>query len=623
MGFNYGYFEEDHLPKVGEIRLWRRIMRYVAPHWKWVAGALLLASLITAASLALPYIIKISIDGYITNQELVFEERLHGLVRMAMIFIGFVGLEFLAKFLQVVLLEWAGQWIMHTMRQQLFSHLISLDLAFFNTNPVGKLVTRLTNDIQNMQEMFTSVIVTIFNDLIKLVGILTILYWMNWRLALVMSALIPLVLGNVAWFSRLARNAFRRIRTQLAKINSYLQESLSGIAIIQLFLREKDTLNRFKELNEAYFLRAIYQIKIFGIFMPMIEIMNSVAIALIIWYGGGEVIRGNMSLGVLVAFISYMRLFFQPMRELSQKYSIVQSAMASAERIFQLLDTKRTLPVVENPKRPQTVAGEIEFCNVTFGYEPDQPILKNFSLKVKPGETLAIVGATGSGKTTVINLLERLYDPDKGEILFAGQNLRELDLNWLRSQIGLVLQDIFLIPASIRENILLDQELDEATLQDIISKVQLNELLSNLPDGLETKVGEVGMQLSAGQQQLLSFARVLARNCRILVLDEATSNVDTETETLIEKAIATTLAGRTSIVIAHRLSTIRQADRIIVMAGGEIIERGNHAALMNNKGLYYQLQIMQNNECPEDKTKQLRARSKITSHSETQSEQGG
>ena len=606
MSFNYGYFEEDHLPKVGEIRLWRRIMRYVAPYWKWVAGAVLLASLITAASLALPYIIKISIDGYITNQELVSEERLHGLVRMAMIFIGFVGLEFLAKFLQVVLLEWAGQWIMHNMRQQLFSHLISLDLAFFNTNPVGKLVTRLTNDIQNMQEMFTSVIVTIFNDLIKLVGILTVLYWMNWRLALVMSALIPLVLGNVAWFSRLARNAFRRIRTQLAKINSYLQESLSGIAIIQLFLREKDTLNQFKELNEAYFLRAIYQIKIFGIFMPMIEIMNSVALALIIWYGGGEVIRGNMSLGVLVAFIAYMRLFFQPMRELSQKYSIVQSAMASAERIFQLLDTKCTLPVVENPKRPQTVAGEIEFCNVTFGYEPDQPILKNFSLKVKPGETLAIVGATGSGKTTVINLLERLYDPDKGEILFAGQNLRELDLNWLRSHIGLVLQDIFLIPASIRENILLDHELDEATLQDIVFKAQLNELLSNLPDGLETKVGEGGMQLSAGQQQLLSFARVLARNCRILVLDEATSNVDTETETLIEKAIATTLAGRTSIVIAHRLSTIRRADRIIVMAGGKIIEQGNHAALMNNKGLYYQLQIMQNNECPEDKIKRGR-----------------
>ncbi|MEA1934597.1 MAG: ABC transporter ATP-binding protein [Thermodesulfobacteriota bacterium] len=601
MSFNYGYFEEDHLPKVGEIRLWRRIMRYVAPYWKWVAGAVLLASLITVASLALPYIIKISIDGYITNQELVSEERLHGLVRMAMIFISFVGLEFLAKFLQVVLLEWAGQWIMHNMRRQLFSHLIFLDLAFFNTNPVGKLVTRLTNDIQNMQEMFTSVIVTIFNDLIKLVGILTVLYWMNWRLALVMSALLPLVFGNVAWFSRLARNAFRRIRTQLAKINSYLQESLSGIAIIQLFLREKDTLNQFKELNEAYFLRAIYQIKIFGIFMPMIEMMNSVAIALIIWYGGGEVIRGNMSLGVLVAFIAYMRLFFQPMRELSQKYSIVQSAMASAERIFQLLDTKCTLPVVENPKRPQTVAGEIEFCNVTFGYEPDQPILKNFSLKVKPGETLAIVGATGSGKTTVINLLERLYDPDKGEILFAGQNLREFDLNWLRSRIGLVLQDIFLIPASIRENILLDHELDEATLQDIVYKAQLNELLSNLPDGLETKVGEGGMQLSAGQQQLLSFARVLARNCRILVLDEATSNVDTETETLIEKAIATTLAGRTSIVIAHRLSTIRRADRIIVMAGGEIVEQGNHAALMNNKGLYYQLQIMQNNECQEDK----------------------
>lgn len=594
---DYGYFEEDHLGQVSEGGLWRRIMGYVRPYWVQVCGAVFLSLLITAASLSLPYIIRISIDNYIVNQELISAERLQGLTRLATFFVVLIGLEFLANFLQVILLEWTGQQIMHRLRQQLFGHLLDLDLAFFNKNPVGRLVTRLTNDIQNMHEMFTSVIVTIFNDMIRLVGILVVLFWMNWRLALVMSLLIPVMLGNTLWFSKLARDAFRAIRTHLARINSYLQEALSGISIIQLFLREQDTLKKFEKLNQAYFSKTLYQIKIFGIFMPLIEVMSSVAVALIIWYGGGEIIQGTMSLGVLVAFISYMRLFFQPMRELSQKYSIVQSAMASAERIFQLLDTKSSISVQASLKRPQSVRGEIEFRNVTFSYAPDQEVLHDFSLKIEPGKTLAIVGATGSGKTTVINLLERLYDPDNGEIMLDGHNLQTLDMKWLRSRIGLVMQDVFLVPGSIRENILLDNEFDDDTLQTIIDKAQLRDLLDVLPDGLNTLVGEGGTELSAGQRQLLSFARVLARDSRILVLDEATSNVDTETETRIELAIATTLAGRTSIVIAHRLSTIRRADSIVVMDKGEIIEKGNHDMLMAKKGLYYHLQTLQNGEC--------------------------
>jgi ATP-binding cassette subfamily B protein len=504
---------------------------------------------------------------------------------------------FLANFFQVTLLEWTGQNIMHRMRQHLFGHILDLDVGFFNKNPIGKLVTRLTNDIQNMHDMFTSVIVTLFNDSIRLIGILTVLFWMNRRLALVVSLLIPIIAVNTYWFSRLARDASRRIRTQLAKINSYLQEAISGITVIQLFMREKDTAKRFNELNRSYFRKTFYQIKLFGVFMPMLEVLSAVAVGLIIWYGGGEIIREQMTLGVLVAFLSYMRLFFQPLRELSQKYSIVQSAMASAERIFQLLDTKPAMPLPEAPLLPGIVKGNIGFTDVTFGYEPDCPVIRNFSMDVRAGETVAIVGATGAGKTTIINLLERYYDPDHGEIRIDGHNLCRLDATWLRRQIGLVMQDVFIVPDSVRKNILLDREMDDNRLQRIIEKAQLTELVENLPRGLDTRIGEGGMEISAGQRQLLAFARVLARDPCILVLDEATSNIDSETEILIERAIGTTLANRTGIIIAHRLSTIRRADRILVMDHGEIVEQGTHEALMKRHGLYYHLQCLQNSDC--------------------------
>jgi ATP-binding cassette subfamily B protein len=445
--------------------------------------------------------------------------------------------------------------------------------------------------------MVTSVIVTLFNDCIRIIGILTVLFWMNYRLALVVCLLLPIIAINTYWFSRLARDAFRRIRTQLAQINAYLQEALSGIAVIQLFMREDDTRQRFADLNLSYFEKTLYQIKIFGIFMPMLEVLSAVAVALIIWYGGGETIRGRLSLGELVAFLSYIRLFFQPLRELSQKYSIVQSAMASAERIFQLLDTKSVLESPAAPLTPPRVAGSIEFRDITFAYEPDRAVLTNFSLSVRPGETVAIVGATGSGKTTIINLLERFYDPDKGEIRIDKINIRDLGTDWLRRQVGLVMQDVFLLPASIRKNILLDQEMADSRLQKIIDRAQLTELVDNLPQGWDTQIGEGGMEVSAGQRQLLAFARVLARDPRILVMDEATSNIDSETEILIERAIETTLANRTGIIIAHRLSTIRRADRILVMDNGRIIEQGTHEKLMARRTLYFHLQCLQQSDC--------------------------
>ncbi|MCK8602780.1 ABC transporter ATP-binding protein [Desulfoferrobacter suflitae] len=594
MQHSYGYFEEDHLGQIGNVGLWRRLLIFVAPYWKWVSLAVFLSLIVTAASLALPRLIQLAMDEYILQTRLSIDQRVSGLLYLSLIFCGIILIGFVANFLQVIVLEWAGQKIMHAMRQNLFVHLQRLNLSFFNAHPVGKLVTRLTNDIQNMYEMFTSVIVTLFNDGLKLIGIMAILFWMNWRLTLLLSVMLPIMLIITLWFGRLARDAFRKIRTNLARINAFIQEAVSGITIIQLFLREQDTLDRFTDLNRIYYRSTIYQIHIFGLFIPLIEVMGSVTMALIIWYGGREIIQDHMTLGILTAFISYMRLFFQPIRELSQKYSIVQSAMASAERIFQLLETRDVLPVRSDPVVLNDLQGAIEFGNVTFEYDPGHPILKDLSFRVEPGETLALVGATGSGKTTIINLLERFYDPGEGDIKLDGISLKNFDPHRLREQIGLVMQDVFVVPGSVRENILLNLEADDDQLERLVQLSQLSALVNRLPDGLATRIGEGGMDLSAGQKQLLAFARVLARDPSILVLDEATANVDSETEMLIEQAIQAALANRTSIVIAHRLSTIKRADRILVMDHGTIVEQGTHRELMAQKGVYYHLQSLQN-----------------------------
>ena len=594
MQHGFGYFEEERLGKANDLRLWQRISAYTLPHWPSVLGAILLSLAITACSLALPHLVKEAVDSFITAPNLNPDARLAGVARLSGFFLLLVLVGFVANFFQVVVLEWAGQRIMHQLRQDLFRHLVSLANPFFNRNPVGKLVTRLTNDVQNMYEMFSTVIVSLFNDFAKLAGILVILLLMNWRLALLMLLLVPVIVFNTMLFSRLARLAFRDIRTRMARLNSFLQEAIGGISIIQLFGREDYSRARFSEVNEAYLERSLYQIKIFGIFMPLLEVLSSVAVALIIWYGGGQIIQKQMTLGMLVAFLSYMRLFFQPLRELSQKYSVVQSALASAERLFQLLDSENTLLAPANPVSPARVAGEIEFAEVTFGYSPEYPVIKRLSFRAAPGETLAIVGATGAGKSTIISLLERFYDPDQGVVRLDGIDLKDFEPRFLRGRIGLVMQEVYLFPASVRENIVLDQELSEARLAEIIATAQLTELIAALPQGIETRIGEAGLDLSAGQRQLLALARVLARDPRILVLDEATASIDTETEMLIEKALAATLANRTSIVIAHRLSTIRRADRILVMDHGRLAEEGSHEELMARPGLYHRLQTLRN-----------------------------
>ena len=593
MQYGFGYFEEDKLGEVTDFNLWRRILGYAVHYWQGVALAVFLSFAVIGSSLLLPYLVRLGVDNYIINVEITVSERFSGLTILAVIFGVAVIVGFIGNYFQVTVLEWTGQNIMHRLRQHIYIHMLGLDLAFFNENPSGKLVTRLTNDVQNMHEMFTSVIVTLFNDVIRIIGILVLLYWLNWRLAVLMTLLLPAILVATLWFSKIARNVYREIRTNLAKINAYLQEAVSGISLIQLFQREKDTERSFVNLNQAYFASTVQQIKIFGIFMPVLDILASTATAISIWYGGILILRGEMTIGILVAFLSYMRLFFQPLRELSQKYSIVQSAMASAERIFQLLDTRSGLPVLPEPFGPQAVSGTLEFSNVTFGYDPDKPVIHNLSMKVAPGETVAIVGATGSGKSTLINLLERMYDPDSGRILLDGHDLRELDPQWLRNTVGLVMQEVYLLRGTIKENILLDSGMGEQGLTAILQLAQLDELIGRLPQGIHTKIGEGNLELSAGERQLLTLARVMVRDPEILVLDEATANVDSETEILVERAIDATLSQRTSIVIAHRLSTIRRADRIIFMDSGQIVEEGTHEKLMADKGFYHRLQNLQ------------------------------
>jgi len=594
MNHDQEILEDEQLRYLGDFKLWGRLLKFIVPQWKWVLTAVSLAIVITGASLIWPRLVQLAIDKYILNNSLPVDERMNGVTWIAFLFLGVIVVGFVANFFQVIALEWAGQRIMHSLRQSLFNHVVRLNLSFFSAHRVGRLVTRHTNDIQNMYEMFTSVIITLFNEGIRLIGILVVLFWMDWRLSMLIVLTFPPMLLITLTFGKLSRQAFRGIRAHLAGINAFLQEAVSGISVVQLFVREKDVRERFSRLNGKYFEAAMYQVRVFGIFVPLIEVMSSVALALIIWYGGGQVLRNFMTIGILTAFISYMRLFFQPIREFSQKYTIVQSAMTSAERIFQLLEEKDYIPQGVDPVRVEEIRGHIEFRDVVFSYETGRPVLKNISFEVKPGHTLAIIGATGSGKTTIINLLERFYDPQQGSVMLDGVDVRSLEPHWLREHIGLVMQDIFIVPGSIRENILLDRELSESEIGRIVHLSQLESVVQSLPRGLDTRIGEGGMDLSAGQKQLLAFARVLARDPKILILDEATSNVDTETEMLIEQAIRVLMANRTSVIIAHRLSTIRRANHIIIMDHGRIVEQGSHESLMEKAGLYHHLQMLQN-----------------------------
>ncbi|WP_456387480.1 ABC transporter ATP-binding protein [Desulfolithobacter sp.] len=592
---NFGYFEGDQVGSLTDARLWRRILGYVRHHGSRLVLALVLALLVTAASLWLPKLMQAGIDRYITAQDLDTASRIQGLGRIASLYAVLVVFIFLAGFLQTVVLERVGQSIMHGLRQQLFAHMLRLDMNFFNNQPAGRLVTRLTNDIQNMHEMFTSVLVTMVGDLLKLGGIVALLFWMNARLASLMALFLPLSLVMVMVFSRLARERFRAIRTHLARLNSFLQEALSGVHIFQLFGGGQRSMEKFHRLNTDYLRSGLAQVRLFAVFMPLTELMGTVAVAAILWYGGHEILKDRLTFGELAAFLSYMRLFFQPIRELSQKYSIVQSALASAERIFSLLDTRptiETLPVMPGgprPVRPSRVRGRIFFEHVTFGYQEEDLVLRDFNLEVRAGESIALVGSTGAGKSTILSLLVRLHDPLRGRILLDGVNLRVFDLHYLRRVIGVILQEVFILPDSLETNIILDDPLDRDRLDRVIRLAGMEEFVAGLADGLKTRIGETGRTLSVGEKQMLGFARIHYRNPAVLIFDEATASVDTQTENLLEQAMNKAFQGRTSIIIAHRLSTIRRVDRVVVLEQGEIVEQGSHEELMARRGAYYHL----------------------------------
>lgn len=528
------------------------------------------------------------------------EDRLHlrgrdieGVLHLALLVVFILALHFGLNFVQVYAMEMAGQKMMHDLRMKVFSHLQNLPISFFDRNPVGRLVTRLTNDIQNVHEMFTSVLINLFRDVVLLVGIVIILLHLHREMALISFLVVPLIFITTLFFSRLARDAFREIRFKIAQMNSFLQENFAGIQVVQLFRREEENGKRFEKINEAHCLANMRQISIYAFFVPFVEILSSGATGLLIWYGGGRVIQEAISLGVLVAFLSYIRMFFQPIRDLSEKYNIMQSAMASLERIFGLLDQEEKIHPPLSPVRG-TVRGNIEFQQVSFSYNGEDRVLNEVSFSVREGETIAIVGATGAGKTSLLSLFERFYEVEEGKILLDGIDIRERDISDLRSQIGMVMQDTFLFAGDIEENIRLgDQEPDGARVKEAARAVNADKFIERLANQYQTRVGEGGEVLSAGQRQLLAFARALYANPKILILDEATSHVDPETERFIQEGLTRLLKGRTAIVIAHRLSTIQHADRIVVLHKGRVREIGTHSELMAKKGLYcrlYQLQ---------------------------------
>jgi len=659
MRTDFGYFEEKQLGKPYDIKMLRRLYPFTRPYRLFFILSIFLVIIITLLDLSLPYITKIAIDRYIvpkfesanfkdirgrknkvrfleadiTDPEIkaiankysdqfriagsfalisfddlsgldkedlsiLRKDDLAGVSLITAIFIGLILLNFVLNFLQVMLMEYTGQKIMHDLRVRLFAHIQDLSVAFFNRNPVGRLVTRVTNDTQNMHELFTSVISFVFKDIFLLFGIMFVLITINWKLALVSFISLPFVLYASLYFSSRARDAFRVLRIKVAEINTKFSETIAGIKVVQLFLREKDNYRDFKRLNNENYQAGMKQVRIFAIFMPVVELLGTVTIALVIFYGGGQALAGSISIGTLVAFISYMKMFFRPIRDMAEKYNIMQNAMASAERIFLIFDNKDRLPQprVESGYKLPAIDNidKIEIEDVSFSYIPDEPVLNKISFKIIAGETIAVVGRTGSGKTTLINLIIRFYDPTSGRILINEKDIKNYEKSILRSKIALVMQDPFLFSGTIRENIGHgNSKISEKEMEYILEASNCEGFINRLPDGLDTVVSEGGASISSGERQLISIARAFARNPGLIILDEATSYIDSETEQKIQEAVSKLMKNRASVIIAHRLTTARNADRIIVINKGRIIETGTHVELMTQRGFYFKLNQLQ------------------------------
>ena len=607
--------DEEILGKAYDARLMRRLLGYVRPY-RWMT-VLSLAFILISSLLQLvgPLVTAVAVDlfirpgegqanssaasvwvrGYLLARGIdPIQVAPQGIAVAALFFFAAVGLTFVVVYGEGYVMQLMGQYIMNDLRKQIFSHLQRLQMVFFDRNPIGRLVTRVTTDVDALNELFTAGIVAIFGDLMLLAGIVVILFWLNWRLALVSFAIVPLLLLLTFWFKVKVRDSFREVRVKIARINSFLQEHITGMSVLQLFGREAPAHAEFSEINDAHRVANVRSIFYYAVFFPGVELITAIGTGLLLWYGGGRVVQGAVSLGALIAFLQYAQRFYQPLSDLSDKYNILQAAMASSERIFKLLDTPVTIAPPAEAFAPAEIRGAIEFDRVAFSYKAGEPVLKGVSFAVQPGETLAVVGHTGAGKSTLANLLLRFYDVTGGAVRVDGRDVREWDLAKLRRSIALVLQDVFLFSGTVADNIRLgDEEIDEARLSWAAGEVHALPFIERLPEGLGSQVRERGAGLSVGQKQLIAFARALAFDPRILILDEATSSIDTETEQLIQKALERLLVGRTSIVIAHRLSTVQKAVRILVLHKGEVRELGTHQELLALRGIYHKLYLLQ------------------------------
>jgi ATP-binding cassette subfamily B multidrug efflux pump len=621
--------EEEVLGKAYDARLMRRLLTYLHKYRWQVAVALVAIVLKAGADVLGPYLTKVAIDKYLANRteahslldRFLSRNPLTGIAQIAGMYIGLLLFSFLLEFAQTYIMQWTGQKVMFDLRAQIFRHLQRLHISFFDKNPVGRLVTRVTSDVDALNEMFTAGVVSIVEDVFVLLGILAIMLNMSWRLALITFAVLPIIFYATSIFRRKVRDSYRRIRIAIAKINAYLQENVTGIVVLQLFNREKKAYERFEKINRTHMDAFKDAILAHAVYYPVVEVLSATAIACVVWFGGSQVLRNLVSLGVLVAFMQYAQRFFRPIQDLSEKYNILQSAMASSERVFKLLDTPAEIVTPARPRVPQG-PGRIEFDNVWFAYRTMAQaaeeaaskgekltaalarngdlakeydwVLRDVSFTIDPGETVAIVGHTGAGKTTIISLLLRFYDVQKGAIRIDGIDIRDMDLNDLRRRYGVVLQDPFLFSGTVAANIRLGSRwIEDAAVEDAAEQVNVADFIRSLPGGFAEEVRERGSTLSTGQKQLISFARALAHSPKILVLDEATSSVDTETEFRVREALTRMVEGRTSIIIAHRLSTIQRANTIIVMHKGQVREIGSHQQLLAQHGIYWKLYQLQ------------------------------